>query len=372
MTNESQTGRAVGGAGASTVTAPPTNGPLADDPIAALWVPALGRDVPLPETRVFTVGREGAHVVLPHGSVSRAHARAERDGNTLRLTDLDSKNGIAVDGVRVTATTVRAGQLGIKLAQLVVLPLTASMVAARQALAFYLGYAAEVEPVIQGLMADAVACRSFAVFGEQGSEPGRVVDALIAASPRRTANRVDVTARHLPTGVAIRDLAANLRGGVVTVDLAAIADARDPTTKRPEARVWAATLAHPQWEILTCWYAASDDALTPLGDAWSVAPTTVRIPTVATRAAGRELPLLLNHILRSRGVGWTERDMARAELPVEVLAKYQWPGGHAELRTCVDYAIALLADQSHRDAAKMLGIDRSTLARMVKAWRGER
>lgn len=369
--NETQPGRAAGGPSASTVTVPPAAASLVEDPITALWVPALGLDVPLPTSRVFSIGREGAHVALPHGSVSRLHAQAERDGNTLRLSDLGSKNGLVVDGVRVSATTVRAGQLGIKVAQLVVLPLTAAMVTARQALAFALGYAPETDAVIQGLLADAVACRSFAVFGD-GCEPGRVVDALIAASPRRAAHRVDVTARNLPTGPAIRDLAANLRGGVVTVDLTAIGPARDPRTKRPEARVWAATLAHPQWELMTCWYAASDDALAPLGDAWPVVPTTVKLPTVATRAAARELPLMLNYVLRSRGVGWTERDMARVELPVEELARHDWPGGHGELRTCVDYAIALLAEMSHRDAAKMLGIDRSTLARMAKAWRGER
>jgi diguanylate cyclase (GGDEF)-like protein len=53
------------------------------------------------------VGRGGdADFRIPDPSLSRAHARFDRDGDTLSVTDLDSRNGTAVEGQRVSSRVV--------------------------------------------------------------------------------------------------------------------------------------------------------------------------------------------------------------------------------------------------------------------------
>ena len=50
-----------------------------------------------------TLGRAAdVDVRIPDPSLSRVHARFERDGDTLFIVDLDSRNGTAVDGARIT------------------------------------------------------------------------------------------------------------------------------------------------------------------------------------------------------------------------------------------------------------------------------
>ena len=52
---------------------------------------------------VFVIGRgEGADVLVPHPSVSRAHARLEIAGPRVLIEDLGSANGVRVDGIPVT------------------------------------------------------------------------------------------------------------------------------------------------------------------------------------------------------------------------------------------------------------------------------
>ncbi len=90
----------------------------ADRRIAATWQaagrPAAGWPaLPFPAGRepVFTIGRDGGcDLVLADLSVSRRHARLERDGNGWLLTDLRSTNGTRLNGWLVSSPVpVRAG-----------------------------------------------------------------------------------------------------------------------------------------------------------------------------------------------------------------------------------------------------------------------
>jgi len=71
----------------------------------------------LPEPMTFrlagtrlSVGRtEDNDIVLPHPTVSSHHATLMWDGETYRLTDLDSKNGTMVNGELVTGADLRPG-----------------------------------------------------------------------------------------------------------------------------------------------------------------------------------------------------------------------------------------------------------------------
>ena len=64
----------------------------------------------LPEGSV-TIGRtQESSLCVFHGSLSRRHARLERQGEQVLLEDLQSKNGTFVDEVRVERCLLRAGQ----------------------------------------------------------------------------------------------------------------------------------------------------------------------------------------------------------------------------------------------------------------------
>ena len=57
-----------------------------------------------------TIGRtKENHIVCMHKSLSRKHAQLDYDGKTLRIADLQSKNGIYHDGKRVPACEVVEG-----------------------------------------------------------------------------------------------------------------------------------------------------------------------------------------------------------------------------------------------------------------------
>ncbi len=71
-----------------------------------------GTEYPL-SSPVTTIGREDCDILLPQDErVSRRHAKIERQGNGLVLTDLGSTNGTFVNGARVRASyTLQPGDL---------------------------------------------------------------------------------------------------------------------------------------------------------------------------------------------------------------------------------------------------------------------
>lgn len=74
-------------------------GPLAS--LALMAGPRYGEELPVPSP-VVTVGRAaGCDVVVDDDSVSAQHARLEYDLGAWRITDLQSINGTAVEGVKL-------------------------------------------------------------------------------------------------------------------------------------------------------------------------------------------------------------------------------------------------------------------------------
>jgi predicted component of type VI protein secretion system len=98
----------------------PQAGPLATFAVAG--GPRMGEQLPVPQP-VVVIGRAaGCDVVVEDDSVSAQHARLEFDLGAWRITDLESTNGTAVEGVKLApnvptslpyGTTVRLG--GVKL-----------------------------------------------------------------------------------------------------------------------------------------------------------------------------------------------------------------------------------------------------------------
>jgi pSer/pThr/pTyr-binding forkhead associated (FHA) protein len=72
--------------------------------------PALvHREFPVRDADV-TLGRDSeSTVALADPGVSRFHARIVRTGNSHVLVDMESTNGVSVNGVRVSEVTLRAG-----------------------------------------------------------------------------------------------------------------------------------------------------------------------------------------------------------------------------------------------------------------------
>jgi DNA-binding SARP family transcriptional activator len=80
---------------------------------SVLWIPARlvieGRDVVL-DRGVVTIGRAADRdVVLDDPSVSRRHAEIRQEGQTWRVVDVGSANGVVVNGVRTGAAALADG-----------------------------------------------------------------------------------------------------------------------------------------------------------------------------------------------------------------------------------------------------------------------
>ncbi|MDC7224363.1 MAG: FHA domain-containing protein [Spirochaetales bacterium] len=59
------------------------------------------------EEQLFTIGRQdNNHLILPSHAVSRRHARIIREGKDLYIEDLESKNGISLNGKRIDEKTL--------------------------------------------------------------------------------------------------------------------------------------------------------------------------------------------------------------------------------------------------------------------------
>src|SRR5687767_15845982 len=62
---------------------------------------------PLPNPGVVTIGRiPEVDLRVDHPSVSRRHARLQVDRGELRISDLDSRNGTRVNGMRIDGVRV--------------------------------------------------------------------------------------------------------------------------------------------------------------------------------------------------------------------------------------------------------------------------
>lgn len=350
----------------STITAEPSlaSAGAVELPVA-LWVPALRFEVALPDLPSYVVGREDADVILTHESVSRRHWRVQRMPEGLRVTDLGSKNKTWIDepgtegSVQVDAATLIPGR-SMKVGQLRVWPLTKAQRDARRQLAHALGHGPDADKLVMELLADAALARSFVVRGAPTLEPLAVGNALIAASPRAMAKRRDVTVKGAPTSAEeIRDLAAGMKRGVVTIELEVLARAGERA-----CAAWQAVLTNPQWDLMVIWH-GEQRVLD-----WERMPRAIQIPTVAARVRAGELGLMVGYLMRMSGAGWVLDDLGRVELYASGLARHDWPENHPELRQMVAYGRLRIEGQSHAAAARTLGIDRNRLARMVERWQG--
>ncbi|MFH1809746.1 MAG: FHA domain-containing protein [Pseudomonadota bacterium] len=71
--------------------------------------PGAPRDHRIQEDRVVVGRSRGAELVIDSPELSRQHIRIERNGEEYRCTDLDSCNGLYLNGIKVHSCTLRVG-----------------------------------------------------------------------------------------------------------------------------------------------------------------------------------------------------------------------------------------------------------------------
>src|SRR6187200_182814 len=78
--------------------------------MALRLVPASGTPIDVPRDQII-VGREpSCDIVLQDGSVSRKHARLEKQGEQWKVVDNGSANGTYIDGTRIAEQVLKNGQ----------------------------------------------------------------------------------------------------------------------------------------------------------------------------------------------------------------------------------------------------------------------
>jgi hypothetical protein len=105
---------AVSGSGKTTMPGPSSKGGGAHKsaPCVRWLFPVLdGRISPLPRGTVALGRDEACPIRLEGTQVSRRHAEIQREGAVFLIRDLDSRNGLFVDGERVTQAPLREGSL---------------------------------------------------------------------------------------------------------------------------------------------------------------------------------------------------------------------------------------------------------------------
>lgn len=317
------------------------------------------------ESRAILIGSNpDSDVVVDHPTVSRVHARLEYDGRGYRLTDLGSKNGVTVDGVRVeTAWLDETARLELGDA-VVWFALDAERVAVELARAARLGPLVGRSAPMRELFAlvTRVAPTPVAVLveGETGTGKELVAETLHAESERSARPFVvfdcaavapDHVDRELfgggTSGGRLGGAVGEAAGGTLFLDevgdlplevqarlLRALEVHSGPGAGRDgrglEARVIAASSRSLAREVESGHFRG--DLLMRLG--------VVRLKVPALRHRPEDIPLLVEHFLQQLRathvqVGW--ETMRR-------LQDHAWPGNVRELRLAVERAVALASD----------------------------
>jgi DNA-binding NtrC family response regulator len=313
------------------------------------------------DSRAILIGSNpDSDLVVDHPTVSRVHARLEYDGRGYRLTDLGSKNGVTVDGVRVeTAWLGETARLELGDA-IVWFALDAERVAVELARSARLGglvgrsapmrelfaLISRVAPTPVGVLVEGetgagkeLVAETLHALSDRASRPFIVFDCA-AVSPDHVerelfggpsaSGRLGGALGEAAGGTLFLDEVADLPPEVQARLLRALEAPSGPHGRGVEARVLAATSRSLAREVEAGHFRA--ELLLRLG--------VVRLKVPALRHRPEDIPLLVDHFLQLLRathvqVGW--ETMRR-------LQDHAWPGNVRELRLAVERAVALTSD----------------------------
>ncbi|HEX3759997.1 MAG TPA: sigma 54-interacting transcriptional regulator [Kofleriaceae bacterium] len=321
----------------------------------------------------MTIGSDpGAQLTLADRAVSRFHAEIEVVGGRAIVRDLDSRNGVVVDGVPVLQAVLRDGailaigrtQLRFQLgAEPVRIPLSS-----RERFGVMVGRSPAMRAVFSVLERAAQSDATVLLEGETGTGKEAAAESLHRESARRDAPLIVVDCGAIPPGLLESELFGHERGaftgavaehegaleaahrGTVFLDeigelalelqprLLRALDRREikrvgASRYRPiDVRVIAATHRNLRAEVNAGRFRA--DLY------YRLAVLQVRLPPLRQRAD--DLPLLIEHVLH--GLGAADSDAAalvRTREFMADLARHAWPGNVRELRNYIERCLAL-------------------------------
>jgi DNA-binding NtrC family response regulator len=313
----------------------------------------------------------GNDVVLGEPTVSRCHCELKASSHAVWVTDLESRNGTVVEGVRVKEAMLKHGDvlcLGRarlrfeQLAEREDLPLSA-----RGAFGPLVGSSLLMRTVFATLERAAAAETTVLLEGETGTGKGAIAEALHAASPRRDGPFVVVDCGALAATLLESELFGHERGAFTGADarrLGAFEEAAGGTVFLDEIGEFPAEM---QPKLLR---ALENRAVRRLGqnvyrpiDVRVIAAThrdlrslvnegrfradlyyrlaviVVRVPPLRERLT--DLPELVSGLLRSLGADAIQ--LARLTKP-DVLHRLEasaWPGNVRELRNYLERSMVL-------------------------------
>ena len=320
-----------------------------------------------------TIGSDpAAQLVLTDRAVSRFHAEIEIAGGRAIIKDLDSRNGVLVDGVPVLLAALRDGavitlgrtELRFRLgAEPVRIPLSS-----REQFGIMVGRSPAMRAVFSVLERAAATDATVLLEGETGTGKEAAAESLHRESARREASLIVVDCGAIPPNLletelfghdkgaftgALSDhegaLEAAHRGTVFLDEIGELGRELQPKLLRAldrreikrvgggryrqiDVRVIAATHRNLRAEVNAGRFRA--DLY------YRLAVLQVRLPPLRQRA--EDLPLLVEHILR--GLGAADGDAAaivRTREFLADLARHAWPGNVRELRNYIERCLAL-------------------------------
>jgi DNA-binding NtrC family response regulator len=303
-------------------------------------------------------------LVLPDDTVSRKHCELVREGASIRVRDLDSTNGVRVDGTRVKDALLSPGAvLRVGEVELALRPAERRpeiLPSERTSFGGALGESLAMRTIFGVLERIAPTDASVLLLGETGTGKDVLARALVAEGPRKSGPFVVVDCgavsyslieselfgheRGAFTGaVAARQGAFELaNGGTVFLDeigelpldvqpkLLRVLETKEfrrvggNKALRTDARVIAATKRDLDREVKAGKF--REDLFFRL----AVVPVTV--PPLRQRR--EDVPMIAKHILAAAGADFTLEPDALA-----ALAAHDWPGNVRELRNVLERAV---------------------------------
>lgn len=325
------------------------------DPVTALraWSRSIGNDeyeLELGRASFECGAHPKCHVVIDDPHVSARHALLERRSSRLRVIDLDTKNGIRLNGKREPSFDVGPGQVFGLAHSVTVLPMNEAMRTGRLRFVEVLG-SEQPELTPDALLIEALGSGNLVVVGERGCGHDVLARAVHAVSIRRTLAPLEID--EIPA-----DKTKQLEIATLATRSTLILKLRAETTKPSRAFLELITSAQYQIRVI---------ALAPTLD---VATRVLGIEIVGRmrpvllrplRMRVTELPQIFDQMLVARASTLRMQNL-HAEHQA-ALCSYAWPKNLEELTNAVTRIAALVPSPTHivpvKTAATALGIKES-------------
>ena len=319
------------------------------------------------------------HLVVDDPTVSRVHCKIEADKHGHRIRDLESKNGVRVNGIRVTDAylpadaVIRLGETEIQF-QLADESVEVEL-ATKGRFGNLLGESAEMREIFALLSRIAPTPATVLVEGESGTGKELIAEALHQESPRKSAPFVIFDCSAVPKELVESELFGHVKGsftGAIGNRVGAFEEANCGTLfldeigelpmdmqpkllrvlekrevkpvgandrRKVDCRIVAATNRDLEKEVQNGNF--REDLY------YRLAVIKVRLPALRNRT--EDLPLLVNHFVTAAKQALSPSAQFQVSWEtMQKLQRYHWPGNVRELKNFIERAV-LLADGNRID-----------------------